>query len=384
MDTFVTQPDEGGPHPIVLFYMDAIGVREELKDMARRIGTAGYCVLLPNLFYRVAGIDEVLLDAKQIEVKGSDERKRFWGLVREREQRTGGVGYPPAARLCAGAGRRGAAAGRLRRLLPVRPVRLHGRGALSGRDRGGGELLRRPASSPTGRIRPTSGPATLQPNCTSLLPRTTPGCRTRRSRRWRSASKARPCGTGSSVMPAPITASPSPTGTATTRRQRNAHWERMFALFRRKPRLTARANPHCSGISLKRRTGEPSWMHDRRNRQDRQDGCRVAVAAHGYPVSCRPRARHRARLHRRLLGHQDARHLSLRLLRPAIVFVQLPNTIPAPAGRASRRRSTRASWHCTRTAACSCSGPRCCAASATPIWAMSSPTARRRPATASA
>lgn len=82
METFVTQPDEGGPHPVVLFYMDAIGVREELKDMARRIGTAGYCVLLPNLFYRVAGIEEVLLDAQQIEVKGSDERKRFWGLVK--------------------------------------------------------------------------------------------------------------------------------------------------------------------------------------------------------------------------------------------------------------------------------------------------------------
>ncbi len=82
METFVTQPDEGGPHPVVLFYMDAIGVREELKDMARRIATAGYCVLLPNLFYRVAGIDEVLLDAKQIEVKGSAERERFWGLVK--------------------------------------------------------------------------------------------------------------------------------------------------------------------------------------------------------------------------------------------------------------------------------------------------------------
>ncbi len=82
METFVTQPDEGGPHPVVLFYMDAIGVREELKDMAGRIATAGYCVLLPNLFYRVAGIDEVLLDAKQIEVKGSAERERFWGLVK--------------------------------------------------------------------------------------------------------------------------------------------------------------------------------------------------------------------------------------------------------------------------------------------------------------
>ncbi|MCY4310726.1 MAG: dienelactone hydrolase family protein [Rhodospirillaceae bacterium] len=82
METFVTQPDEGGPHPIVLFYMDAIGIREELKDMARRIGTAGYCVLLPNLFYRAAGIDDIHLDAEQIEVKGSDERKRFWGLVK--------------------------------------------------------------------------------------------------------------------------------------------------------------------------------------------------------------------------------------------------------------------------------------------------------------
>ena len=82
METFVTQPDEGGPHPVVLFYMDAIGIREELKDMARRIGTAGYCVLMPNLFYRVAGIDDVHLDARQIEVKGSDERKRFWSLVR--------------------------------------------------------------------------------------------------------------------------------------------------------------------------------------------------------------------------------------------------------------------------------------------------------------
>lgn len=82
METFVTQPDEGGPHPVVVFYMDAIGIREELRDMARRIGTAGYCVLLPNLFYRLAGIDDVHLDAEQIEVKGSDERKRFWSLVK--------------------------------------------------------------------------------------------------------------------------------------------------------------------------------------------------------------------------------------------------------------------------------------------------------------
>lgn len=52
MNTFVTHPEEGGPHPVVLFYMDAPGKREELHDMARRLGSAGYFVVLPNLYYR--------------------------------------------------------------------------------------------------------------------------------------------------------------------------------------------------------------------------------------------------------------------------------------------------------------------------------------------
>ena len=52
MNTFVVHPDEGGPHPVVLFYMDAPGKREELHDMARRIAAVGYCVVLPNLYYR--------------------------------------------------------------------------------------------------------------------------------------------------------------------------------------------------------------------------------------------------------------------------------------------------------------------------------------------
>lgn len=52
MSAFTTQPDEGGPFPAVLFYMDAPGKREELHDMARRIATTGYHVVLPNLYYR--------------------------------------------------------------------------------------------------------------------------------------------------------------------------------------------------------------------------------------------------------------------------------------------------------------------------------------------
>jgi carboxymethylenebutenolidase len=56
METFICRPERGGPHPAVLFLMDAPGIREELYDMARRLGTVGYVVALPNLYYR-AGRD---------------------------------------------------------------------------------------------------------------------------------------------------------------------------------------------------------------------------------------------------------------------------------------------------------------------------------------
>jgi carboxymethylenebutenolidase len=52
MNTFVTHPEEEGPHPLVVFLMDAPGKREELHDMARRLGSVGYYVMLPNLYYR--------------------------------------------------------------------------------------------------------------------------------------------------------------------------------------------------------------------------------------------------------------------------------------------------------------------------------------------
>ena len=52
MNTFITHPEEGGPHPAIIFYMDAPGKREELHDMARRLASSGYYVILPNLYYR--------------------------------------------------------------------------------------------------------------------------------------------------------------------------------------------------------------------------------------------------------------------------------------------------------------------------------------------
>ncbi len=52
MNTFITRPEGDGPFPVVVFLMDAPGKREELHDMARRIATVGYYVMLPNLYYR--------------------------------------------------------------------------------------------------------------------------------------------------------------------------------------------------------------------------------------------------------------------------------------------------------------------------------------------
>jgi carboxymethylenebutenolidase len=56
LPVFITHPEEGGPHPTVIFFMDALGIREELRDMARRIGTVGYYVMLGNLFWREGGV----------------------------------------------------------------------------------------------------------------------------------------------------------------------------------------------------------------------------------------------------------------------------------------------------------------------------------------
>jgi len=56
MESFICRPERDPPHPAILLLMDAPGIREELRDMARRIATVGYYVVLPNLYYR-AGRD---------------------------------------------------------------------------------------------------------------------------------------------------------------------------------------------------------------------------------------------------------------------------------------------------------------------------------------
>jgi carboxymethylenebutenolidase len=52
MKTFIYHPEHDGPRPVVLYLMDAPSIRPALKDMALRLASAGYYVMLPYLFYR--------------------------------------------------------------------------------------------------------------------------------------------------------------------------------------------------------------------------------------------------------------------------------------------------------------------------------------------
>src|SRR6202043_2927106 len=75
--TFITHPERGGPHPVIIFYMDAPAIREELRDMARRLGTSGYYVMLPNMYYR-AGVMEL---GPLPPDPDAPERKRMFGYM---------------------------------------------------------------------------------------------------------------------------------------------------------------------------------------------------------------------------------------------------------------------------------------------------------------
>jgi carboxymethylenebutenolidase len=51
-DALFCHPGAGGPRPGVLLYMDAYGIRPAVEAHARRLAGHGYCVFVPNVFYR--------------------------------------------------------------------------------------------------------------------------------------------------------------------------------------------------------------------------------------------------------------------------------------------------------------------------------------------
>ena len=78
--TFISHPERDGPHPVILFYMDAPGIREELRDMARRLATSGYYVMLPNLYYR-SGVMEMSSLPQLPEAEARARMFQFMGSI---------------------------------------------------------------------------------------------------------------------------------------------------------------------------------------------------------------------------------------------------------------------------------------------------------------
>jgi carboxymethylenebutenolidase len=56
MPSFAVCPSGAGPYPGIIVYMDAPGIREELRNIARRIARHGYFCVLPDMYYRIGQI----------------------------------------------------------------------------------------------------------------------------------------------------------------------------------------------------------------------------------------------------------------------------------------------------------------------------------------
>ncbi|MFF2329820.1 MULTISPECIES: dienelactone hydrolase family protein [unclassified Streptomyces] len=81
-DAYLAHPDDGKPHPGVLLYTDAFGIRPHLKSMVDRLAGAGYTVLAPNLLYRYGRAPVVELPAFIDPARRPDLFERLGPLMR--------------------------------------------------------------------------------------------------------------------------------------------------------------------------------------------------------------------------------------------------------------------------------------------------------------
>ena len=85
MPTFYAHPEGEGPFPGIILFMDAPGIREELRNHARRIARNGYFCVLPDMYYRVGIVrfDLKQRDAAMSRVIEAARRSTNDDLVRE-------------------------------------------------------------------------------------------------------------------------------------------------------------------------------------------------------------------------------------------------------------------------------------------------------------
>ncbi|MBW3085054.1 hypothetical protein KEM60_01246 [Austwickia sp. TVS 96-490-7B] len=72
-EAYLARPDEA-PHPGVLFFVDAIGLRDRTRQMADRIASWGYVVLMPHVFYREGTVADL---APTMDLRVPENRAAF-------------------------------------------------------------------------------------------------------------------------------------------------------------------------------------------------------------------------------------------------------------------------------------------------------------------
>jgi carboxymethylenebutenolidase len=80
-EAYVARPSAEGSHPGVLFFIDAIGLRPRIAEMAQRIADWGYVVLAPNVLWR-SGTAEETSPAGDLHAPGA--REEFFTGAMER------------------------------------------------------------------------------------------------------------------------------------------------------------------------------------------------------------------------------------------------------------------------------------------------------------
>jgi carboxymethylenebutenolidase len=79
MPVYLTRREAPGSHPLVLLYMDAPGIRDDLHEAARRLADAGYTAVLPDLFYRLDPADRP--DIELLRARDAGELERMAAAV---------------------------------------------------------------------------------------------------------------------------------------------------------------------------------------------------------------------------------------------------------------------------------------------------------------
>jgi carboxymethylenebutenolidase len=81
MPTFVAHPEDGGPFPAVILYMDALGVRDQLRDLTRQVAAEGYYAVAPDFYHHFG--EGIVFDGAKIGDPSTGEMERMFATMQQ-------------------------------------------------------------------------------------------------------------------------------------------------------------------------------------------------------------------------------------------------------------------------------------------------------------